>query len=563
MFLKRLTNLMEKQLYPKATVIVDIMPPCTGMFFIKQGSVSLVSVADKSRRPQHLFKGESFMKSAIFEEQEENSIVVRSSTDCELWFLSKRNFDKVVSEFSSTEQLKSAYNDIEYMRNTAFGRKVDSRTAPKPDLKKLLLMKEARERSSLVLLPNCIFIRMWTLLLLLSNTYTMISLPFFISFFGYIPISNFYTLEIVFDFIFVFDILLRAFFVAFVDRENVIDIRAKITANYIFSSSSKFKYHCLAALPLELIFIFGRCIQSSSLLCRYVYLLRLNKVFRLVNIGEQIQILEDIFCNFDSLFKDLRLYFTKFIYKLVDIDEYGCCFCFKSGDDQDDQECEKGIVDGVLRGSVYMQSTISLKVAQTGDLQSYRQNKLLDARRLEISNKICSSKISQKEMQHTYFGMFRNTKDDAAYASSKRATMSFRKNMFRMINLTFIIFVAAHVIGCIFFVIGSELSRGGQYANWINSANLAPCCSNSKNSSWDCPEASDMDLISNQYVAALYWATFTLTTVGYGDITAVSELERVFNIFVFIGGVAIYATVIAYIQEIISQLDVTTGTKLS
>ena len=132
-----------------------------------------------------------------------------------------------------------------------------------------------------------------------------------------------------------------------------------------------------------------------------------------------------------------------------------------------------------------------------------------------------------------------------------------------MIHLTFIIFVAAHVIGCIFFVIGSELSRRGQYANWINSANLAPCSSNLKNSSWDCPEASDMDLISNQYVAALYWATFTLTTVGYGDITAVSELERVFNIFVFIGGVAIYATVIAYIQEIISQLDVTTGTKLS
>jgi hypothetical protein len=134
-----------------------------------------------------------------------------------------------------------------------------------------------------------------------------------------------------------------------------------------------------------------------------------------------------------------------------------------------------------------------------------------------------------------------------------------------MIKLTFIILISAHIIGCAFFLIGSELSRHGHKENWVDNAGLTPECiqdndhaSSDHLNSWkDCN--FDGNLISKQYIASLYWSIYTLTTVGYGDIVAVAESERVFNIFVFVCGVVVYASVIAYIQEIVSQLDVTTG----
>ena len=55
----------------------------------------------------------------------------------------------------------------------------------------------------------------------------------------------------------------------------------------------------------------------------------------------------------------------------------------------------------------------------------------------------------------------------------------------------------------------------------------------------------------------MYWATATLTTVGYGDVTGVSSGEQAFSMIVFVVGTLVYALVIASLQNIVSQLDVT------
>ena len=39
-----------------------------------------------------------------------------------------------------------------------------------------------------------------------------------------------------------------------------------------------------------------------------------------------------------------------------------------------------------------------------------------------------------------------------------------------------------------------------------------------------------------RYIASVYWTLTTCTTVGYGDIVAISDVERVYAVFVLIGG---------------------------
>ena len=42
---------------------------------------------------------------------------------------------------------------------------------------------------------------------------------------------------------------------------------------------------------------------------------------------------------------------------------------------------------------------------------------------------------------------------------------------------------------------------------------------------------------------SVYWATTTITTVGYGDVVAVASSERIYNILVFVLGTSVYALV--------------------
>ena len=71
-------------------------------------------------------------------------------------------------------------------------------------------------------------------------------------------------------------------------------------------------------------------------------------------------------------------------------------------------------------------------------------------------------------------------------------------------------------------------------------------------------EADIEGLVVRQYVAAIYWAAYTLTTTGYGDITAQSQSERCFNILVFLEGTAVYASVLTHLHEIVTQVKTLT-----
>ena len=63
--------------------------------------------------------------------------------------------------------------------------------------------------------------------------------------------------------------------------------------------------------------------------------------------------------------------------------------------------------------------------------------------------------------------------------------------------------------------------------------------------------------IVDHYVRSIYWAMTALTTAGYGDVSATTRAEEIFSIFVLVIGTLIFATVIANLEEIVAQVDVT------
>eukprot|EP00959_Pyramimonas_sp_CCMP1952_P161143 3369800-Pyramimonas_sp.AAC.1 len=47
--------------------------------------------------------------------------------------------------------------------------------------------------------------------------------------------------------------------------------------------------------------------------------------------------------------------------------------------------------------------------------------------------------------------------------------------------------------------------------------------------------------VGQQYIASVYWAVTTMSTIGYGDITAVTTMERIVALLCMCVGAAIFA----------------------
>lgn len=58
-----------------------------------------------------------------------------------------------------------------------------------------------------------------------------------------------------------------------------------------------------------------------------------------------------------------------------------------------------------------------------------------------------------------------------------------------------------------------------------------------------------------KYVAAMYWAMTTLSTVGYGDITPETDTERLYAMFAMVVGGAFYGFIVGSISSIVADMD--------
>ncbi len=132
------------------------------------------------------------------------------------------------------------------------------------------------------------------------------------------------------------------------------------------------------------------------------------------------------------------------------------------------------------------------------------------------------------------------------------------RNGIRVGKLLAVIMMSAHFVACIFFMLANFNQHSNlpdSQTNWANDEGLLhpiPICPG---------RPVEISRVVDQYVTALYFAMATLTTVGYGDITAHQDsiAEISFATLVLIVGTAIYTMVIALLEDIVSQLDVTTS----
>jgi len=141
------------------------------------------------------------------------------------------------------------------------------------------------------------------------------------------------------------------------------------------------------------------------------------------------------------------------------------------------------------------------------------------------------------------------------------------KNELKVIKLLALIVISGHWLGCVWFFI-AFLEESDGLPSWADCRSSIPtnhlfgCMDGSigtdfNSSSLPYETTGDWKPTIDQYVRSVYWATTSLTTAGYGDVSASTKIEEIFSILVLIVGTLIFATVISNLEEIVAQVDVT------
>eukprot|EP00736_Rhodelphis_marinus_P002429 Rmarinus@m.23699 len=107
-------------------------------------------------------------------------------------------------------------------------------------------------------------------------------------------------------------------------------------------------------------------------------------------------------------------------------------------------------------------------------------------------------------------------------------------------KLVFLIFFIAHLMACFWYFLGDgeETHGHGKVFGWVI------------RQGWD-HDVGDF----TRYITSFYWAITTMTTVGYGDITAETHNEMMFAVFSMLVGGFVFGMIVGNVSAVISSAN--------
>ena len=130
------------------------------------------------------------------------------------------------------------------------------------------------------------------------------------------------------------------------------------------------------------------------------------------------------------------------------------------------------------------------------------------------------------------------------YVDSIEESYDINLRVLRLVGVVAKVLFVSHLLGCFWFYVGSaepeDEGSGTAEQSWLSvyddgSALSAP--------------------VDRQYLYSVYWALTTLTTVGYGDITAQNDSERAYTMFALLVSAIIFAYLMGDVGALIASLD--------
>ena len=125
----------------------------------------------------------------------------------------------------------------------------------------------------------------------------------------------------------------------------------------------------------------------------------------------------------------------------------------------------------------------------------------------------------------------------------------------RLFHIVLVILFATHFVGCFWHGIGVELDISQATTECSYNIENEPIDQDNLDQGWVCREGMANHALYHKYIASIYWAFSTLTTVGYGDIFARTVSEQAFSMVMMLLGVSWYAYVVGSISTVLASFD--------
>jgi hypothetical protein len=105
-----------------------------------------------------------------------------------------------------------------------------------------------------------------------------------------------------------------------------------------------------------------------------------------------------------------------------------------------------------------------------------------------------------------------------------------------------------HLLSCVWVAVGRSGAKRGEL-NWL-------AADSSKEGPFVPADTEGGDRVWSVYLAAFYFTLTTITSVGYGDIIAHSNNERIFVVVVELFGGFMFASIVASLTSVVTSMDV-------